>query len=103
MPIVVDFIHVAQYVWEAALTLIPDNQQEQDRWVRAHLLEILRGKASRVAAGIRRSATRRAITAADRRPMDDCANYLLNYAPYLCWPKASPVPVGSSKAPVVIW
>jgi hypothetical protein len=54
MPIVVDFILVAQYVWEAALALIPDNQEEQDRWVRAHLLEILRGKASRVAAGIRR-------------------------------------------------
>ena len=97
MPIVVDFIHVAQYVWEAALALIPDNQQEQDRWVRAHLLEILRGKASRVAAGIRRSATRRAMTAADRQPMDDCADYLLNYAPYLQYDKAlaEGVPIAS--------
>jgi hypothetical protein len=56
----VDFIHVAQYVWKASLALFPDNQAEQDRWVRAHLLEILRGKASLVAAGIRRSATLRA-------------------------------------------
>jgi hypothetical protein len=97
MPSIVDFIHVAQYVWQAALALIPDNQQEQDRWVRAHLLEILRGKASLVAAGIRRSATRRAMTAADRQPLDDCADYLLNYAPYLQYDKAlaEGVPIAS--------
>ena len=49
MPIVVDFIQVAQYVSEAALALFPDNPPEQDHWVQAHLPEILRGKASLVA------------------------------------------------------
>jgi len=83
MPIVVDFIHVAQYVWEAAQALIPEDQAEQDHWVRARQLEILRGKASRVAVGIRRSATLRAIAAAERQAVDDCADYLINYAPYL--------------------
>jgi hypothetical protein len=88
MPIVVDFIHVAQYVWKASLVLFPDNPPEQDRWVRAHLLEILRGKASWVAAGIRRSATLRAMAAAERQPVDDCADYLLNYGPYLQYDQA---------------
>ena len=88
LVIVVDFIHVAQYVWEAALALFPDNQPEQDRWVRAHLLEILRGKASLVAAGIRRSATRRGMAAAERQPVDACADYLLSYSPYLQYDKA---------------
>jgi hypothetical protein len=86
--IVVDFIHVAQYVWQASLALFPDNQAEQDRWVRAHLLEILRGKASVVAAGIRRSATLRAMATAERQAVDDCADYLLNYSPYLQYDKA---------------
>jgi len=86
--IVVDFIHVAQYVWQASLALFPDNQAEQDRWVRAHLLEILRGKASVVAAGIRRSATLRAMAIAERQAVDDCADYLLNYSPYLQYDKA---------------
>jgi hypothetical protein len=86
--IVVDFIHVAQYVWQASLALFPDNQVEQDRWVRAHLLEILRGKASLVAAGIRRSATLRAMAAAERQAVDDCADYLLNYSPYLQYDEA---------------
>jgi hypothetical protein len=86
--IVVDFIHVAQYVWQASVTLFPDNQAEQDRWVRAHLLEILRGKASLVAAGIRRSATLRAMAAAERQAVDDCADYLLHYSPYLLYDEA---------------
>jgi hypothetical protein len=86
--IVVDFIHVAQYVWEAALAFFPVDQPEQDRWVRAHLLEILRGKASLVAAGIRRSATRRAMAAAERQAVDACADYLLSYSPYLQYDKA---------------
>jgi len=86
--IVVDFIHVAQYVWEAAGALCPDQELQQDRWTRAHLLEILRGKASLVAAGMRRSATLRAMTAAERQPVDECADYLLNYSPYLQYHKA---------------
>ncbi len=88
VPIVVDFIHVAQYVWGAALALCPDDRAQQDRWVRTHLLEILRGKASVVAAGMRRSATRRMMAAADRQPVDACADYLLAYAPYLRYDKA---------------
>ncbi len=88
LVVVVDFIHVAQYVWDAALTFFPEDLGHRDGWVRTHLLEILRGKASAVAGGIRRSATRRAMAAADRHPVDACADYLLAYAPYLMYDKA---------------
>jgi hypothetical protein len=37
---------------------------------------------------MRRSATRGATAAADRQPVDDCADYLLDYAPYLQYDKA---------------
>jgi hypothetical protein len=87
LVIVVDFIHVAQYVWKAAGALFPSQDLEQDRWTRAHLLEILRGKASRVAAGMRRSATLREM-GAERKPVDECADYLLHYSPYLHYDKA---------------
>jgi hypothetical protein len=53
---------LAQCVWKASLALFHDNQAAQDRWVRAHLVEILRGKA-----GIRRSAALRAKAAAERQ------------------------------------
>jgi len=39
----------------------------------------MRGKSSDVAAGIRRSATLRELRAANRKPADKCANYLLKY------------------------
>jgi hypothetical protein len=86
--IIVDFIHVAQYVWKAAGAFFSDQELEQDRWTRAHLLEILRGKASLVAAGMRRSATLREMAAAERKPVDECADYLLHYSPYLQYDKA---------------
>src|SRR5260370_40226119 len=73
--IVVDFIHVAQYVWKAAWALFPDQELQQDRWTRAHLLEVLRGKPSLIAAGMRRSATLLARTAAKRQPVVECHDY----------------------------
>jgi hypothetical protein len=88
MPIVVDFIHVAEYVWEAAKALLPDDKPQQDRWVRKHMLELLRGKTSSVAAGIRRSATFGKLPDAQRKPVDACADYLLNYKPYLQYEEA---------------
>jgi hypothetical protein len=88
VPIVVDFIHVAQYVWDAARAFFTKDPARQDRWVRSHLLEILRGKASVVAGGIRRSATRRGMATADREPVEACADYLLTKAPYLQYDKA---------------
>jgi hypothetical protein len=37
VAILVDFIHVAEYVWEAAKALLPDDPTQQDHWVRDHL------------------------------------------------------------------
>lgn len=85
LQIIVDFIHVAEYVWKAGLAFCPPASDALDTWVRTRLLEILRGHASYVAAGMRRSATRRLMAVADRQPVDDCADYLLNYAPYLTY------------------
>jgi hypothetical protein len=74
---------VAEYVWKAGLAFHPADSEALDAWVRVRLLEILRGHASPVAAGMRRSATLRSRPAADRQPVDACAGYLLTYAPYL--------------------
>lgn len=87
MPIVLDFIHVAEYVWEASRAFTAD-PHARDAWVLPRLREILRGKASDVAAGMRRSATLRGLAEEDRHPVDICADYLLKYAPYLQYDQA---------------
>lgn len=83
VTIVVDMIHVAEYLWKAGAVLNPTASVELEAWVQQRLLEILRGRSSLVAAGMRRSATRRGLALAKRKPVDTCANYLLRYAPFL--------------------
>jgi exonuclease VII small subunit len=83
LTIIVDIIHVIEYLWDAGRAFYPEAGSELESWVRIRLLEILRGKAGYVAGGMRRSATRRYLLSAERKPVDACANYLLTYAPYL--------------------
>ncbi|MBW1993721.1 MAG: ISKra4 family transposase [Deltaproteobacteria bacterium] len=83
LTIIVDIIHVIEYLWDAGRAFYPEAGSELENWVRRRLLEILRGKAGYVAGGMRRSATLRHLLCAERKPVDACANYLLTYAPYL--------------------
>ncbi|MFN2456546.1 MAG: ISKra4 family transposase, partial [Pyrinomonadaceae bacterium] len=83
LTIVLDLIHVCEYVWRAAWALFREGDTAAEEWVRKHLLEILRGRSSVVAAGLRRSATLRGLTQKEREPLDRCANYLLKYGEYL--------------------
>jgi hypothetical protein len=83
LTIVLDLIHVTEYLWKATWALHSERDPAAEQWVSKHLLEILRGNSSLVAAGIRRSATRRDLTAKQRQPIDKCADYLLKYREYL--------------------
>lgn len=83
LTIIVDVIHVIEYLWDAGRVFHPASGPELEIWVEQRLLEILRGNAGYVAGGMRRSATRRCLVSKVRQPVDDCADYLLTYAPYL--------------------
>ncbi|MEA3224802.1 MAG: ISKra4 family transposase [Planctomycetota bacterium] len=83
LTIIVDIIHVIEYLWDAGRAFYPEAGEELEKWVGVRILEILRGKAGYVAGGMRRSATLRNLDSADRKPVDRCANYLLNHTPYL--------------------
>jgi hypothetical protein len=81
--IILDLIHVIERLWSAAWALHPRGDPAAEQWVNVRLLEILRGKSSAVAAGVRRSASLRKLTAGERAPIDKCADYLLKYRAYL--------------------
>jgi hypothetical protein len=83
LTIIVDVIHVIEYLWDAGRAFYPASGPELESWVEHRLLEILRGKAGFVAGGMRRSATLRALSSKQREPIDTCARYLLNHSPYL--------------------
>jgi hypothetical protein len=79
LTIVLDVIHVLEYLWAAAWALHPEGSAEGEAWVSERLERILCGQASHVAAGMRRSATRRGLSAPKREPIDRCARYLLSH------------------------
>jgi len=83
LTIIVDVIHVVEYLWDAGRAFHPASGPELESWVEHRLLEILRGKAGFVAGGMRRSATLRALSSKQREPIDTCARYLLNHSSYL--------------------
>jgi len=75
--VIQDFIHVLEYLWQAAWCLHQEGDAAAEQWVREHAIGILEGKSSEVAAGMRRSATRRDLSQSARAPLDRCAEYLL--------------------------
>ena len=83
LTIVLDLIHVLEYLWGAAWALHREADPAAEVWVSKRLLEILHGRSSLVAAGLRRSATLRRMDATQRKPIDQCADYVLKYRDYL--------------------
>ena len=98
LTIIVDFIHVLEYLWKAGHALLGEGRPETERWVQEHALAILKGRASLVAAGMRRSATKRRFAAKDRVAIDTCADYLLKYSAFLrydyCLARGYPIATG---------
>ncbi len=81
LTIVCDMVHVLRYLWKAGKAFYAHEAAAQ--WVSGKLHEILQGNSRRVAAGMRRWATRRQLAKSVRKPIDDCARYLVNHTPYL--------------------
>jgi hypothetical protein len=103
--IILDFIHVLEYLWKAAWSLFYTGDPAAETWVAEQATKILEGKAAQVAAGIRRRATRFGYKPAERAGADTCADYLSRHQPYLGydsalaagWPIATRVIEGAAR------
>jgi hypothetical protein len=88
LAILVDLIHVVEYLWKAAWVFYDKGDPAAERWVADKILKILAGKAAAVATGIRRRATREGCTGAERKNADTAADYLTNKMDCLDYPAA---------------
>jgi len=88
ITIVIDLIHVLQYLWKAAWCFFAEADPAAETWVRDRAIAILDGGARDVAAGIRRRATTEQLSTSSREGADACADYLTNKAAYLNYPTA---------------
>ena len=88
ITIVVDLIHVLEYLWGAVWSFFTEGDAAAEAWVRDRALAVLEGNARDVAAGIRRRASTERLSKQGRLKADACAKYLTNKAPYLDYPTA---------------
>ena len=88
VAIIIDFVHVIEYLWRAAWSFHDGGDPAAETWVRRHALAILSGDTAHVAAAIRRQATTTGLSRTRRAAADTCATYLTSKHPYLDYPTA---------------
>jgi len=88
VAVVIDFVHVLEYMWAAAWCFHAEGDPSAEAWVRDRALAVLEGNARAVASGLRRRATAERLSAEKRKKADEAARYLTNKADYLDYPTA---------------
>jgi hypothetical protein len=105
LHILVDFIHVLEYIWKAAWCFYQDSDPAAEPWVAGHALRILAGEADAVIAALGQQATDADLTPQQRGGVDACIGYLqakrklLGYDTALArgWPIATGVIEGACR------
>jgi hypothetical protein len=77
--VLLDFVHVAEYVWTAAHAFHKPGTTEAEVWAADRLTAILSGDAARAAAEMNFDAERKHLSAARREAIDACHRYLTGH------------------------
>jgi hypothetical protein len=83
VTILVDFVHVLEYLWKAAWTFFYTGDPDAETWVADHARTILAGRAIDAAATITYQADEGGYHDTERTGADAAVAYLTNKAPYL--------------------
>jgi hypothetical protein len=96
--LIVDIIHVLEYLWKAAKAWCGPDEPKQAQWVADQTRQLLHGQVKSMVRSLRRGATAKGMSSKQREPIDHCATYLANHAPYLNYPhylaKGYPIATG---------
>jgi len=98
--LVLDIIHVVEYLWKAAYAFSEPESEDARLWVRERLLRILNGEVSMVVRGMRQSATKQGLSPKEREPVDIACNYFLKNKDRMCYDEylARGLPIASGAA-----
>jgi len=103
--LVLDLIHVTEYLWKAANAVLGETNARRTAWVKAHTLQLVRSQGAEVVADLRHLAQAAACTRRARTVLTKVAAYLernasyMDYARYLArgWPIATGVIEGACR------
>lgn len=89
ITIVLDIVHVLEYLWRAAYAFHADGTPEAETWVEDRLLALLSGRpAGEIAKSLRAMIVRRSLDAKAAKPVVKCASYLVKNARWLHYDRA---------------
>jgi hypothetical protein len=88
VTIVVNFVHVLEYLWNATWCLHAARDPAAEKWVHRQATAVLKGRARTVAASIRRKTTNARLSPVNRKIAEEAATYLSRKAAYLDYPTA---------------
>jgi hypothetical protein len=89
VTIVLDIVHVLEYLWRAAYAFHAPGTEEAETWVRHRLLALLSGRsAGEVAKSLRGMIERHALDAKAAAPVIRCANYLVKHTRWVHYDRA---------------
>ncbi|MHC5260834.1 ISKra4 family transposase [Streptomyces sp. UC4497] len=77
--VLLDLVHVTEYVWTAAHAFHKVGTAEADAWVAGHLTTILAGQADRAAQEMTAQADQAGLRASRREAVDTCRRYLTGH------------------------
>ncbi len=80
--VIVDFIHVLEYLWKAAYGFHAVSSQEAEQWVTERALKYYKAKAQKSPRACA-EAPHQNLSQEKRKAVDKCAGYLRNNKPYL--------------------
>jgi hypothetical protein len=96
--IIVDIMHVLEYLWKAAKAWLSPDDPHMAQWVCDQISQLLQGEVKSIVRNLRRGATAKRMSSKQREPIDKCATSLANHAPYLNYPfylaKGYPIATG---------
>ena len=103
--IVVDLVHVLEYIWAAAWSFHAKDDPAAEDWVAEKALAVLRGRAGQVAGALAAQAGEHMLADSQRTGVDACVRYLVNKQEYLRydlalaagWPIATGVVEGACR------
>lgn len=84
--VILDIIHVVEYLWKAANALFDAEDSQAPEWVAEQIERVLQGKANALVRRLRRAATTPGLSGKQREPLEQCLTYLANHTRYLNYP-----------------
>jgi hypothetical protein len=86
--LVLDLVHVLEYLWAAAWCFHARDDPAAEDWVAVQALAVLAGRARQVTAFLTAQAAQHGLTGNQRAGVDACARYLTNNEEYLRYDQA---------------